>query len=709
MPGVGILSNAMSGLLTNQTALRHTSSNIANVNNPDYARRQINLQARTLGGVEIADVSRIANEFLTRESYNAAASASEAETVSNLHDKLQSLLGDPSANNSIDAQINSMFGNLSETQIDPTSNVRRDTGLNGVSNVLDDLDKLATSVQTIRTRADQDISSRIETANGLLKNIHDLNIQITASKSSDTDSGALQDQRQHALNALSQIMDIRVSMQPGGQAYVATSDGVFMVSTTLSEMQYQSGPQVSPDTIFNRITLHQYDFSTGTVNPAGQTLEPHIASGELRGLLDMRDVTLPKIASEIAELASKVADQLNAVHNDNSAVPAPNTLVGNNTGLLAGDAHGFTGVSNFSVVDAAGLTVVSVRADFTNNQYRVNGGAPVAFGGATIGDAVAAINAGLGASGSLTFTNGAMTLAAANPANGVAMLEDTATPSSRAGRGFAHYFGLNDLVKSAVPLHYETGFTGSEAHGFTLGSTANFQLINPTGQVLSNFTLTVGGVTISDVVAQLNGGLAPYGSFALNAQGELLFTPSAVAAGSTIYSANDQTGRGGTGRSLSSLFGIGPGARQTQPNGLSIRPDIEANDSLLALAKLDVTAPGTLALGLADSRGAIQFHALEDKVIKFSAAGNIASMSSTLSDYSAQFLSSTARQAAQATTTSKDRSGIRDEIQSQISDVSGVNLDEELANLVVYQNAYNASARMIKAADELFKTLLDAV
>ena len=40
---------------------------------------------------------------------------------------------------------------------------------------------------------------------------------------------------------------------------------------------------------------------------------------------------------------------------------------------------------------------------------------------------------------------------------------------------------------------------------------------------------------------------------------------------------------------------------------------------------------------------------------------------------------------------------------------SGVNLDEEAANLLRYQQAYQASAQMIKIADELFQTLINSI
>ena len=39
--------------------------------------------------------------------------------------------------------------------------------------------------------------------------------------------------------------------------------------------------------------------------------------------------------------------------------------------------------------------------------------------------------------------------------------------------------------------------------------------------------------------------------------------------------------------------------------------------------------------------------------------------------------------------------------------LAGVSIDEETANMIRYQHAYEASAKMIQAADEMFKTVLD--
>ncbi|MCU0481918.1 MAG: hypothetical protein MUE54_12025, partial [Anaerolineae bacterium] len=46
---------------------------------------------------------------------------------------------------------------------------------------------------------------------------------------------------------------------------------------------------------------------------------------------------------------------------------------------------------------------------------------------------------------------------------------------------------------------------------------------------------------------------------------------------------------------------------------------------------------------------------------------------------------------------------LRDAYQQRIDATSGVNIDEELANTVLFQNNYQASARMITVVNELME------
>jgi flagellar hook-associated protein 1 FlgK len=54
-------------------------------------------------------------------------------------------------------------------------------------------------------------------------------------------------------------------------------------------------------------------------------------------------------------------------------------------------------------------------------------------------------------------------------------------------------------------------------------------------------------------------------------------------------------------------------------------------------------------------------------------------------------------------------SAVEREISARIASENGVNLDEELSNLILYQRAYGANARVIAAVDELWQTLLNVI
>src|SRR6185503_17297731 len=92
----GILNTAVSGLLTNQTALRTTSNNIANVNTEGYQRRDIQfgprLTASTLTGVQIDEIRRVADQYLSQESISATGLAAKADTLTSYFSRVQQLV-----------------------------------------------------------------------------------------------------------------------------------------------------------------------------------------------------------------------------------------------------------------------------------------------------------------------------------------------------------------------------------------------------------------------------------------------------------------------------------------------------------------------------------------------------------------------------------------------------------------------------------------
>src|SRR5690606_4425382 len=196
-----------------------------------------------------------------------------------------------------------------------------------------------------------------------------------------------------------------------------------------------------------------------------------------------------------------------AIHNANTAFPPASSLTGRNPGLLGTDLHGFAGRTEFMVVDNSGSVVEKVTIDFSTLPP-----------GATVNDVVAMVNAGL-TNASMSFANGVMSFGA-NAGLGVAIVDDPAVSSDRGGRGFSHFFGMNDLLTARVPTIYDTGFQGSDAHGFTPGGTVGFSVVGPDNKVISTYTLTIAAGDVPRILEVLNSSpLRPFMTFSMDANG----------------------------------------------------------------------------------------------------------------------------------------------------------------------------------------------
>ena len=442
------------------------------------------------------------------------------------------------------------------------------------------------------------------------------------------------------------------------------------------------------------MTVHRVNSTTGQAVATGMPLDPALRSGTLRGLVDMRDKELPEIAVALGEFAAKVNDQINAIHNNNSAVPPPNSLTGTNSGVLATDAHGFTGMFTFAVLDTNDEISSSYTIDFSTV--------------VTVQDVINDVNANI-AGGTLALSNGVMSFTAAAGTDGVAMLQDTASPSSRGGRSFSHFFGMNDLMEARSPSHFDTGITGAATHGFGATGTVDISFRGPGGVEASSYTLdfSATGATVTAALTDLNTAFTGYATFALDSNGQLTITPASGYENYDMSVTSDSSARGATGMTFSRFFGIGDRYRMDQAFDVGPKAAIVSDPTQLALARLDTTAgAGVPALTSGDNRGATELFALASSNVSFDAAGDLPALTTSLSSYAGYFLSSVSLEADRLSSLRDDRETLRDEIQIRRDSVTGVDIDEELANMIVYQNAYNAAARLITTANQMFDTLL---
>ncbi len=705
----GVLNSAVSGLNASQTAMRTASTNIANVNTPGYARTQVVTAPLTQvgagAGVEIQTIRRIADQFLQRAGMLATADAAGAERAFAMMDRLQAQFGSLDDPGSLFGRIDATMEPLTQLTSTPSSAGDRAAAVSAIQAVLDEAERLSLETRALRAEADARISASITRVNELLTDIAELNGDIQRGRLQGDATGA-ENAQAALIDELSGLLDVRATTKNIGGVELRTGDGQLLLGQNAATLEYDRVGSGQFGTAYSQIILRPGQ------GVAPIAFDPHIKSGEIAALIKMRDQELPAVAAELAELAAGYADALNAAHNQASAVPAENTLTGRNTGLLAADALGFSGQTSIGITDANGVLNHRIDIDFTAGTMSVDGGGPIAFG-ATVGGFQTVLNTQMGLlGGSASFTNGVLSLGA-GAGEGVVIQQPETGGASRGGRGFSHFFGLNDVVSSNRPAFFETGMTGAEAHGFTAGQQLAFRVTGPAAGAV-DVTVTIGGTTINDVLNQLNNpttGLGRFGTFSLDANGALVMTPAAGAENFRVDLTGDSTVRAGTGVSFSQLFGVGEAARAGRADILNVRADIAANPAKLAAAAPDIisAAIGDFVLGDSDGRGALALHNALTGPRSFSAAGAIAGGSVSVTDFAARLAGDVGSRAARAERARDSAEALKVTADEQRTSVEGVNLDEELAAMTLYQQSYNASARLLQAAKEMMDTLLAAV
>ena len=699
-----IMNTASSGLQAAQTQLRVVSDNVSNVNTPGYVRKiaeQQTLTGQGMGsGVEVSRIRLATDRFLQAASLNAGAESARMGVRHELYDRIQSLFGDPGGDAGFFSQVDAVFSAFAASAEDPTSSPRRQDALFRTQALFDEASRIAGQIQAVREDADSRIQSAVERANNLLQQIEGLNLEIARATAVDGDASGAETAQSSLIGQLAELMDIRVAPRPVGGVSIRTGAGTLLAGQGAATLGYNRAGTITGETAFNEVWITE---------PGGQkrSLLDSVKSGEIKGLVELRDIEAPAAAERLAELVAHAADELNRAHNANSAVPAPTRLTGRNVGQSFESAiAGFSGQTTVAVTNAAG--VIQTRADivFSGGTMTVNGAA------ATPATFLSVLNAQLGGAATASFTDGRLTIAATGT-NGVAVADSATTPSAKAGRGFSHYFGLNDLVSSDRPAFYDNGLTAASPHGFTAGETLTFRFTGESGSRLRDLQVAVpAGGTVGDLVAALNDpatGIGRFGSYSLAADGSLSFTGYGNPP-PTMTVLEDRTTQVPSGVSVTELFGLGGGVRASRADGFALRADIRQSPSRLALAQLNLSAAvGSPSLSTGDGRGALALADAGERTANFQAAGGSSGGPISVSRYAAELSGEIGGKAAASKNRMETASALYTEAGSRQTAQEGVNLDEELVLMTTYQQAFNASARLIQAAKDMYDTLMGMV
>ncbi len=412
------LATAMSGLHANQASLSIVSSNIANAQTPGYITRSIN-QVETITGdsgasVSVTGVNRELNQFVQTQLRSETSGGTYADQMASVLTQLQSVYGTPGADGSLESAYSNFTSALQSLSTNSGSSSAQISALTTAQTLAQSLNSATQGIQALRTNAEQDLSISVGQANAAMTQIAQINAQLQGMSATDPTAATLMDQRDSAVDQLSQLMDIRVSTDNTNKTTVYTTNGVELVGSQASQLNFNSQGSLTANSQWNS-DPSKSSAGTLTIKLAnGASIDMiatnSISSGQIAADLTLRDKTLVQAQAQVDQLASSMATALSNTTTAGTAVSVAgpkagfdldlsNVLPGNTINLTYTDSATNTQhqLSIVRVDDPAALPLSNAGSNPNNQVLGIN------FSGG-MASVVSQLNAALGSS-NLQFSN----------------------------------------------------------------------------------------------------------------------------------------------------------------------------------------------------------------------------------------------------------------------------------------------------------------
>ncbi|HEY4297304.1 MAG TPA: flagellar hook-associated protein FlgK [Paraburkholderia sp.] len=655
-----LLNIGLSGLNAAQWGLTTTGENISNASTPGYSiETPVYSEAGGTytgsgylpSGVSTTTIQRQYSQYLASELNNAQSSGSALSAYNTMITQLNNLVGSPTTG--IASAITGYFTGLQDVANGASSTATRQTAMSDAQNLANQINAAGQQYDQLRSSINTQLGDAVTQINTYTQQIAQLNTQIAAASSQGQPPNQLLDQRDEAVSNLSQLIGVSV-VQSNGNYSVFMSNGQPLVSAGNS-FNLGTAPSAGDSSELSVQYLGQAGMKPA---PKPQTLsDANLGGGTVGGLVQFRSQTLDPAEAKLGAIATSFAAQVNA---QNELGITPN---GNPGGAL------------FTV----GSPTVNANAQNTGDATLA-----VSFADATqptTGDYT------------LSYNGSAYTLTDNSTGN----IVGTAT----------------DLSKPIGGLQFSSTGTMKAGDSFS---------VEPTRGALNGFALATSAPAAIAAAAPVlaSPGAANTGNAAIT-QGTVSAGYSAPTTASTItYTA----GTGLTGFPLGSVVTVAGPPSASYPitsatTAVPYSPDSGAtltinnpnnSTSTGIMNGVTVTISGTPSDGdsftIGPNTGASNDGRNAQLLSNLTSAQVMSGGTSTLTNEYATYVNDIGNQTAQVQASSTVQSALVTQISNAQQSVSGVNINEEAANLLQYQQLYQANSKVIQTAQTLFQTLL---
>lgn len=756
--GSNLISSALSGLNAAQYGITTTENNISNASTPGYSRQQVLLsplpgQSSGSGfvgqGVDVTGVRRVYDQYLTTQVLQQQSQASYLTTFQTAIAQVDNLLSNQAAG--IPPALQNFFNGLNALANNPADIPTRQALLGDAQTVVGQFQSVNQQLTSIANGLNGQISGSVQSINSYAQQIAALNrtIKQAVASGQGQQPNALLDQRDQLINQLGQQIQTTALQQSDGtiSVFIGTGQALVMGNQAMSLQATTSASNP------RQLSISYLGPNGGGAIPLPQG---SLQGGSLGAYLNFQEQSLTPAQNALGLAAIGLAtsvNQQNQMGQDlkgalggaifNVAVPKVVSNAGNtgtalvsatisNVGALTtsdyqlkfdGTNYAITNLSNNAVTNL-GTTLPQTIDGFTVNLNSGTAAAgdsfliqPTVNGANAIGlvtndpaklAAAAPILAAAGSNNAGSATIGSGTVLPPPPTSPNLLLPLTITfnnppttysltsTNATIGGGGTTVSGV-DTTNIAVGMpvtgggfpagttiaSITNGTTFVTSAGGTVGAGQTLQVGNfpyiSGGVSLSNATISGSTVTVSSttnltVGAPMSGGGFPAGT-----------TVASITNGTTFVTSAPAVPAAATGQTIQ--VGNTFNGWVAQISGTPV-----AGDTF-------TVGPNTNAVG--DNRNALLMAGLQTQTLMSNGTASIG-------DIYSQLVAKVGSTDQQMTASSAAQNNMLSQTVASQQAISGVNLNEEAANLVQFQNAYQASAKALQIANSLFTTLLSS-
>ncbi len=284
--GFGALNIARTGMKVSESALSTISHNISNINTKGYSRQQVLLADSsylTVGGgmqyglgVGVQETRQMRNDFLDDVFRKEASEFYYWDTRKNVLQDIETLIADPMWNG-LQGVTEEFWQTWQELSKDPASLATRSLVKQRGEDVATQLNYLGDQFDLMQKSLDERIGIGVSEINKITKTIAVLNTEISRSEIIGDRANDFRDQRGLLLDQLNSYFNVQSYESSDGQVDVMVSGCLLVSKATAFDLAIMKTPESG---LFNMV---RSQYSNEPINFTG---------GTLRGLFDARGMVL---------------------------------------------------------------------------------------------------------------------------------------------------------------------------------------------------------------------------------------------------------------------------------------------------------------------------------------------------------------------------------------------------------------------------------